>query len=171
MLDAEVRDSADAAAEPARPWLRRGPAPEVRSPASRSDPVEDEDDLAPIRRAIDQSVHASVARMTAGLSPAALAEAWFDWAIHAAFSPGKQATLAVKLLRKQMRLAQFAARSALLQGHATPCIDPLPQDHRFDDPAWQVWPFNLACQSFLLTQQWWHNATTGLVHGLSLIHI
>ncbi|WP_280136509.1 alpha/beta fold hydrolase [Methylobacterium sp. Leaf88] len=125
--------------------------------------------MAPVRRAIDQSVHASVARMTGGLSPAALAEAWFDWAIHAAFSPGKQATLAMKLIRKQMRLAQFAVRTAILRRHAAPCIDPLPQDHRFDDPAWQVWPFNLAYQSFLLTQQWWHNATTE-VPGVSRTH-
>jgi len=165
MLDAEVRDPAAPVKAPSSHLRSLG---EVRSPAYRSDP-EEEDDLAPVRRAIDQSVHASVARMTGGLSPAALAEAWFDWAVHAAFSPGKQATLAVKLLRKRMRLAQFAARNALLQGRAAPCIDPLPQDHRFDDPAWQVWPFSLAYQSFLLTQQWWHNATTG-VPGVSREH-
>ncbi|MGH1591414.1 PHA/PHB synthase family protein [Methylobacterium phyllosphaerae] len=169
MLDAEVRDPARTATEPPRPELRLLPAPEVLGPAARSDPHKEQDDLATVQRAIDQSMHASVARMTAGLSPAALAEAWFDWAIHAAFSPGKQATLVIKLLRKQMRLAQFAARSAVLQGHAAPCIDPLPQDHRFDDRAWQVWPFSFACQSFLLTQQWWHNATTG-VPGVSRAH-
>lgn len=144
------------------------PVAEIRPPPPGFDPSED-DDLAPVRRAIDESVHALVARMTAGLSPAALAEAWFDWAIHALFSPGKQATLAVKLFRKQTRLAQFAVRSALLQDRATPCIAPLPQDRRFDDPAWQTWPFSLACQSFLLTQQWWHNATTG-VPGVSRAH-
>lgn len=168
MLDAGGRDPATAATDPSLPASNPPLVGEVRNPVYRSDP-EDEDDLAPVRRAIDQSLHASVARMTGGLSPAALAEAWFDWAVHAAFSPGKQATLAVKLFRKRMRLAQFAARNALLQGHAAPCIDPLPQDHRFDDPAWQVWPFSLAYQSFLLTQQWWHNATTG-VPGVSREH-
>lgn len=105
MLDAEVRDPARTATEPPRPELRLFPAAEVLGPAARSDPHKEQDDLATVQRAIDQSVHASVARMTAGLSPAALAEAWFDWAIHAAFSPGKQATLVIKLLRKQMRLA------------------------------------------------------------------
>ncbi len=47
-----------------------------------------------------------------------------------------------------------------------PAIEPLPQDHRFDSPAWQYWPFNLYYQSFLLMQQWLHNATTG-VRGVS----
>ncbi len=47
-----------------------------------------------------------------------------------------------------------------------PAIEPLPQDHRFDSPTWQHWPFNLYYQSFLLLQQWLHNATTG-VRGVS----
>ena len=51
----------------------------------------------------------------------------------------------------------------------TPCIKPLSQDKRFAAPAWQPWPYNLLYQSFLLTQQWWHNATTG-VPGVSKHH-
>ena len=138
-------------------------------PASRSDPGENDDDLMPLRHAIDETVHAAVARMTGGLSPAALAEAWFDWAIHAAFSPGKQAALGMKLLREQRRLAQFAARYGLLPGEAPPRIDPLPQDHRFDDPAWRAWPFSFACQAFLSAQHWWHDATTDMP-GVSQAH-
>jgi polyhydroxyalkanoate synthase subunit PhaC len=38
----------------------------------------------------------------------------------------------------------------------------MPQDWRFAGQAWYTWPFNLFYQSFLLQQQWWHNATTGL---------
>ena len=43
------------------------------------------------------------------------------------------------------------------------------QDHRFDDPAWRQWPFDILVQAFLLSQQWWHNATTG-VEGMNPHH-
>jgi polyhydroxyalkanoate synthase subunit PhaC len=45
----------------------------------------------------------------------------------------------------------------------------LPQDKRFAGQAWQHWPFKAFYQNFLLTQQWWHNATTG-VPGVSRHH-
>src|SRR5690242_20689489 len=37
---------------------------------------------------VDRSLHAAVARFSAGLSPPALAEAYMDWAAHLASSPG-----------------------------------------------------------------------------------
>ncbi|PMX89901.1 poly-beta-hydroxybutyrate polymerase, partial [Pseudomonas sp. GW460-C3] len=55
------------------------------------------------------------------------------------------------------------------EGDAAPAIEPLPQDRRFADPAWRVFPFDLISQSFLLTQQWWHAATTG-ISGVSRHH-
>jgi polyhydroxyalkanoate synthase len=110
---------------------------------------------------IDRSLHAAAARFTFGLSPAALAEAYFDWASHLAFSPGTRAHLAEKAARKSIRLGTYALQNAMRNGKAKPCIEPLPQDHRFAGADWQTFPYNLMSQSFLLNQQWWHNATAG----------
>ena len=117
---------------------------------------------------VDRSVHAATARFTAGLSPIALAEAYLDWASHLAFAPGKRAQLVEKAFKKSLRFANYAGRCAVRQG-VDPCIVPLPQDRRFTDPEWQRPPFNLIYQSFLLTQQWWHNAVTG-VRGVTKSH-
>ena len=38
----------------------------------------------------DRPLHAAIARLTAGLSPAALFQAYADWAQHLLFSPDKQ---------------------------------------------------------------------------------
>ena len=108
---------------------------------------------------LDRMVNANLARATAGISPTVVTLAYLDWLIHLGLAPGKLALLAEKAFRKGLRLALYAGRA--LQDPATPpCIDPLPQDARFFAPAWQQWPFNLYYQSFLLTQQWWHIATT-----------
>ena len=115
---------------------------------------------------LDRAARAAVARATGGISPLSVWMAYVDWLSHLAFSPGKQAELAAKALRKLNRLALYAAGCGLGGEAAAPCIAPLPQDHRFDGAAWRRWPHNLAQQSFLLAQQWWHNATTG-VRGVS----
>ncbi|MGE0022411.1 MAG: PHA/PHB synthase family protein [Hyphomicrobium sp.] len=120
---------------------------------------------------VDRSLHAAVSRLTAGLSPAALAEAYFDWATHLASAPGKQSQLLDKAFRKAVRLGHHASRQLVAQGGTSeePCIEPLPQDRRFASEAWQKWPYSFIYQSFLLQQQWWHNATTG-VRGVTAQH-
>ena len=117
----------------------------------------------------DRSLHAAVARFTGGLSPAALANAYLDWATHLAYSPGKRLQLVDKAARKAVRFGNYAYRYAAEGGHVEDCIEPLPQDHRFASAEWQKWPFNFICQSFLLQQQRWHNATTA-VRGVSRRH-
>jgi len=117
----------------------------------------------------DRSVNALTARFTMGLSPAALAQAYFDWAAHLASSPGKQMQLTDKATRKSARYANYVSSCALQGNRRERCIEPLPQDRRFADDAWQQWPFNLIHQGFLLNQQWWHNATTG-VRGVTKQH-
>ncbi|MGE4045442.1 MAG: PHA/PHB synthase family protein [Acetobacteraceae bacterium] len=117
---------------------------------------------------VDRLLHASMGRFTAGLSPAALWLAYADWGIHLAVSPGKCEQLAEKGVRKAVRFLTYAARAAT-DPHCPPCIAPLPQDLRFAGEAWQQAPFNLIQQAFLLHQQWWHSATTG-IGGVSTHH-
>jgi polyhydroxyalkanoate synthase len=114
----------------------------------------------------DALLNAAVARATLGISPNAVALAYLDWAAHLAASPGKQQELAEKAWRKVLRMALYVASTG---SDCPQCIEPLPQDRRFDHPSWQRWPFNVIYQSFLLGQQWCWNATTG-VHGVTRHH-
>ena len=117
----------------------------------------------------DRSLHAAMARFTSGLSPAALTYAYLHWATHLANAPGKRLQLIDKAARKAVRFADYAVRYAMSGGHTPCCIEPLPQDKRFVAEEWQRFPYNFLYQSFLLQQQWWHNATIG-VRGLSKQH-
>ncbi|SES91728.1 polyhydroxyalkanoate synthase [Oceanicella actignis] len=142
------------------------PAPEfapLPGPAPRSEPADGAEQTALMA---DRAFRAGLARLTGGLSPAAMAAIWSDWAVHLAASPGKQALLAHKAGRKLLRFQRFALSCALTGGEGEACIAPLPQDRRFAHEGWRKPPFNLMQQAFLLTQQWWWNATTG-VRGVS----
>jgi polyhydroxyalkanoate synthase len=119
-------------------------------------------------RTIDRFFHAALGRLSLGISPAALMLAYVDWLFHLSMAPGKQAELAQKALRKAVRFAAYAARAAA-HPQTPPCIQPLPQDTRFDAQAWQSPPYTFIAQAFLLSQQWWHNATTN-VPGVSAHH-
>jgi polyhydroxyalkanoate synthase len=116
----------------------------------------------------DRTLHAQLARLTGGLSPAAIGAAYLDWAVHLFASPGKQIELAQKTARKVSRLASYVSRCAGGDRDAL-CIEPLPQDKRFANESWRTWPYNILHQAFLLNQQLWHNATTS-VRGVSGQH-
>ncbi|MFO0997792.1 MAG: alpha/beta fold hydrolase [Alphaproteobacteria bacterium] len=117
---------------------------------------------------LDRLVRAAFGRISLGLSPSALLLAYVDWLAHLGFSPGKQGLLIQKAVRKWLRLMLWSAR-AMREPGCPNCIEPLAHDRRFTDGEWHRWPFNLLHQSFLLTQQWWHNATTE-VRGVSRHH-
>jgi polyhydroxyalkanoate synthase len=149
-------------------------AVETGSSGTAANPVErvpDEDkanaDASPLRE-IDRLLHAMMGGMTLGISPASLLPAWQDWALHLAISPGKQIEAALKAFEKWNRLSAHVANCASRSDN-TPCISPLPQDRRFRSEAWQEPPFSILQQSFLLTQQWWHNVTVG-VPGVAAKH-
>jgi polyhydroxyalkanoate synthase len=129
------------------------PVPDIRT----SEPTE----------GFDRWLHAQLGRATAGVSPAALLLAYTDWLSHLALSPAKQVELVQKAWRKASRLALYLPHAS--RPDEPWCIEPLPQDRRFADPAWREPPFNVIAQGFLLVQQWWHNATTE-VRGVSRHH-
>ncbi len=116
----------------------------------------------------DRWLHAAMGRATKGVSPAALIYSFTDWWIHLAMSPGKQAELAEKAGEKAIRLGTYTAHS-MVDSETPCCINPLPQDRRFASNEWNQWPYNFIYQSFLLNQQWWHDATKN-VRGMSKHH-
>jgi polyhydroxyalkanoate synthase len=118
---------------------------------------------------IDRLLHAWIARFSAHISPTSLILAFVDWALHLQASPSKQQELLTEMGNRWLRLGFYALSAAPGQAPSPPPVAPLPQDRRFDDAAWQQWPFNLYSQNFLLAQQWWHRATFG-VRGVASHH-
>jgi len=114
-----------------------------------------------VARTYDRIFNAGVAGYTLGLDPRVFALAALDWWVKLMCSPGTHARLTEKAWRKVLKFAMFAAQSQV-DADAPPAIVPLPQDHRFDYPGWKRRPYNLMSQAFLLGQQWWANATTGV---------
>jgi poly[(R)-3-hydroxyalkanoate] polymerase subunit PhaC len=129
----------------------------------RSDPSAEMADV------LDRTLNYARSRFTLGLSPAALSEAYFDWLLHLSSSPGKQMQLTEKAIRKWVRLSHFLATRTVPDEACKHCIEPLPHDKRFAAEEWRAWPYDVIYQSFLLQQQWWHNATTD-VRGVTKPH-
>ena len=133
-------------------------------------PAPDYPESAPEGATLDLLLNAWLGKFTGGISPAALGNAYADWLGHLALAPSKQQTLLEEAWKKIGRWQQYTLQSAMAGGASEPpCIAPLPQDRRFDDSAWRRWPYNLVYQGFLLQQQWWHRATTG-VRGVAPHH-
>ena len=146
------------------------PANAVRMGKSRPDPAEvraspppepmgnpqSDDDAA------DRTFHAIAARLTGGISPVALSLAYIDWASHLAAAPQRQMRIGRDAMRSAGRFLNAALSSAEPGQGPWSLIKPQPQDRRFARREWESSPFNLLAQAFLLTEQWWHNATTGI---------
>jgi len=99
---------------------------------------------------IDLMFNAQLARITGNISPAALANAYFDWLKHLQLSPAKQVRLCQLALEKFWHWQVYAISA--MRGNCTDpsdcIIQPLPQDKRFKDEAWADWPFNVISQGF-----------------------
>src|SRR5579872_4693742 len=123
---------------PSRVPEKRSTASKRRFPVSSSAPasrlpnlVEEHIDTPPVEEspssvsaeateAADRAFHASVAQLTGGLSPAAVALAFADWQLHLLSSPAKCASLAGKAIQ-----------------HATEFVNALTRKHAMFQP-WSV---------------------------------
>jgi len=117
---------------------------------------------------LDHLLHASVAKLTGNLSPASLGLARHDWSVHLAFSPDKILSLQKSLLKKSAQLGWYGLQAAAGK-EMEPLALPSPGDYRFKSEGWQRWPFNFLYQGFLLYEDWWEEATSG-VRGVAPHH-
>lgn len=101
----------------------------------------------------DQFFQATLAKMTAGISPAALTTAFTSWLSQLSLCPG--------------RLMQLALYPAL---HAQDCTNKIlchkrpgdGRDVRFHTDNWQSWPWEIWAENFLQFENWWKLATTNI---------
>ncbi len=117
---------------------------------------------------LDMAIHSRIAELTGGISPVSVMQAWSDWAIHFAISPGKQIEIVNTLQRQATDWLTF--HQELLHERApenTQANDR--KDTRFTDKTWATWPFNAISRVFLQNQQLLQEATTG-VDGVSAHH-
>lgn len=117
---------------------------------------------------IDRTLHAWTGKLTTGMSPASLILAYQDWLLHLSAYPAKRQELRLDGWHKLEMLMRYMAATATGQECDT-CIETEEKDDRFEAEAWQQWPFNVYAQGFLLTQDWWKQATSH-IRGVSQHH-
>lgn len=118
----------------------------------------------------DRILHAAMARLSGGFSPMGIAEAWFDWAVHLAASPGRMAEIAQAGVTEAAHVAETALETAAGRGACNPFARSLPHDKRFRHESWRQFPFAIYAESFLAAERWWDEATRG-IHGATKHHL
>jgi polyhydroxyalkanoate synthase subunit PhaC len=119
-------------------------------------------------RTFDRMLRAMLARMTQGVSPVAIADAWNEWASNLATAPGKQLALT---LRGSVDLTRFLLwlPTAAAGGLERAPFASEPNDQQYCDPSWSKWPFNVVLQIHLMIESWWQEAVRE-VPGLTRRH-
>lgn len=130
---------------------------------------------------LDQRFQASIAKSTLSMSPLQGLLSYIDWSRHLAISPGKQLELFNLGVAQSLALAQYAQRTQTVGIPGTPSyhsnlnIEPPITDRRFSDERWKIWPFNILQLSYLMTEEWWKEATTDIrgatPHHLDLVRM
>jgi polyhydroxyalkanoate synthase subunit PhaC len=105
----------------------------------------------------DRALRAWHARITQGISPVAIADAWLDWAVHLLAAPGKQAELAMRATTFLARFGHWLPGAALGKPGDLPAA-PSSGERSYSAPAWSAFPFNALVQAHLLAEAWWLEA-------------
>ncbi|VVE12972.1 PHA/PHB synthase family protein [Pandoraea terrigena] len=108
---------------------------------------------------LDRVAMAATARFTGNVSPAAVALAWADWAMHAATAPGHQLNV----------FKAFAAIDKPTSSHRAKAGGPPVADRRFRDPLWDQLPFAWWRERFLRTEDF-VDTMTGEIPGVDRHH-
>ncbi|VVD98157.1 PHA/PHB synthase family protein [Pandoraea cepalis] len=164
------RGTPKAANPPTRRATPPGPAPAAAaSPVSTTTggtpaPVETPEVAFPssatsFTDSLDRAAMAGTARFTGNVSPAAVALAWADWAMHAATAPGHQLNV----------FKAFAAIDKPTASDRAKAGGPSVADRRFRDPLWDQLPFAWWRERFLRTQDF-VDTMTGEIPGVERHH-
>lgn len=124
----------------------------------------DEGDVNPL----DMAIRSLLAELTGGISPVSVMQAWSDWAIHFAISPGKQIEL-LTMLQKQSSNWLTLQQDLLHKRAPEQLLANDRKDTRFTHYGWGNWPFSAISRAFVQNQQLMEKATTG-VRGVSAHH-
>jgi polyhydroxyalkanoate synthase len=98
---------------------------------------------------VSRTVLAALGQWTGGMSPQAFGGAWFNVVSRLALAPGRQLELVRTAVRKSVGLAQFATDALRNEEPVAPQAAGTPYAHRFADPAWARFPFNVLAQAFI----------------------
>lgn len=108
---------------------------------------------------LDLAYQSALAKLTGGISPTSLSVAMLEWLQQLAMSPGRNIELLALLKKHAAEWGPFIA-SAVNSG--TGQVSVTGSDSRFNQPEWSQWPYNVFAKSFLQTQDFWQQATTGI---------
>ena len=143
--------------------------PPVRTKKSPPKPAEQwGSDRVPSLRSYDRLLRAIRARVTQGISPIAVADAWTNWAVHLAMAPGKQGELALSAANMAARFGLWLPGALAGEAREAPA-SVSPHDQRFAAADWKQFPFNAIVQTHLIIEGWWENAVRH-VPGLTRDH-
>ncbi|MDP9089352.1 MAG: alpha/beta fold hydrolase [Pseudomonadota bacterium] len=114
-----------------------------------------------VQEVLTREMRAHLAAITGGLAPDDYAQAWWDWYLNIAQTPGKQTAIAQTAFEGVVDNLVFAMRASTGQPVA-PAVD----DKRFASESWNQWPFNVLARGYVNWEHAVKQATSDLP-GLS----